>query len=97
MWNWQNLYKKVFKMEEYVQLLKELDAVIIIYKSKADYEFKCKSIMNKYYRHIEPLLHNLDLSIDYDETAYSSFQETIEGFITRILPIKHNIQAILYG
>ena len=82
-------------MEEYVQLLKELDAVITIANSGADYDFKYKSMMNKYRRHIQPLLDELNLSIDYNDSAYSTFQESVEGFITYILPLKYNVEAIL--
>ena len=82
-------------MEEYVRLLKELNLVIAIADSSADYEFKCKSIMNKYYRCILPRLDDLNLSIDFNESSYSTFKDTVDNFITRIMHLKNNVQAIL--
>ena len=82
-------------MEDYKNLLKEIDNAITISASNADWEFKHTILMNKYYKVISPMLADLNLSIDYDDCGYSSFKDMVEAYTRYLVPIRANLYSIL--
>lgn len=82
-------------MEDYKNLLKEIDNAITISASNADWEFKHTILMNKYHKVISPMLRDLNLSIDYDDCGYSTFKDMVEAYIRNLVPIRENLFAIL--
>lgn len=82
-------------MEDYKNLLQEIDNAIVISASNADWEFKHTVLMSKYYKVISPMLADLSLSIDYDDCGYSTFKDMVEAYIRNLVPIRENLFAIL--